>query len=64
MMKYTVASVTTVLNKEENRKITTLEHANQIMTPNREMSDTTHRERLVVVTTDLLAHRMWHRLHV
>lgn len=43
-IKNTVASLTTVFNKEENRKIVTLEHANQIITPNRETSDTTHRE--------------------
>ena len=40
MMKYTVASVTTFLNKEENRKIPILEYANQIIIPNTEASDT------------------------
>jgi len=44
MMKYTVASVTTFLNKKENRKVATLEYANQIIIPNAETSDVAHRE--------------------
>ena len=50
MMKYTVASVTTVRNMEENRKIPVLEHANQKIIPNEETSDATYSERLAVVT--------------
>ena len=64
MMKYTVASVTTFLNKKDNRKVATLEYANQIIIPNAETSDVTHRERLTAVTKELKAHQMRHRLHV
>ena len=58
MMKYTVASVTTVRNMEENRKIPVLEHANQKIIPNEETSDATHSERLAVVTRGLIVYRM------
>jgi len=52
MMKYTVASVTTFLNKEEIRPVPISEYANQIIITNTETSGTTHRERLAVVTRD------------
>jgi len=53
MRKYTVASSTMVLNKEENRKIAALEYAKKTIVPNAEVSDTAHRERLAVAAREL-----------
>ena len=64
MIKYIVAPLTTVLTKEENLTIATLEYVAQIIAANAEMSDGTHRERLRVVTSELRTHRTRYRLHV
>jgi len=64
MIKYTVASLTTVLTKEENLTVLTLEYVAQIITANAEMSDGTRRERLAAATRELRTHRTRHRLHV
>lgn len=50
MIKYTVASVTMVLTREENRKNSTPEYAKKTTALNAETSDTTLRERLAVAT--------------
>ena len=49
-MKYTVASATTVLNKEGKRMTTALEYATQIIKENAETSDTACRKRLAAAT--------------
>ena len=51
MIKYSVASDTTVLNNEEAGTVATLKYANQIRMQNAEMSDTTRGKRLVVAST-------------
>ena len=53
MRKYTVASVTMVLNKEENRRTAALEYAKRAIVLNAEASNTTHHERPAVVTREL-----------
>jgi len=50
MIKYTVASVTMVPAREENRKNPTLEYAKKTTVPNAETSDKALREKLAVAT--------------
>lgn len=53
MIKYDVASITMVFNKEEGWMVTALEYANHIIMENADTSDTTRHEQLKIARRGL-----------